>query len=398
MNLLEEINISFNQACEIKQDLSDPECKELCNKLTNISWKIIRNTSDITQEISEDLSKKTLEKTKDFPHLNSRVYEIIWLYRIQRDFLSNSFNPQKTKDLLSKDLEKKNTPTKVNLILQGACEYFYNGIDSAQYYFLRGNQEYIKDSIVTPFLSYSRSVCPTHIENKKNKLLATHEFIPARNKTCILVAANSAYVARFLSNYVNSITSQDPSLSLHLHWIKDSEQFDEKAQDSIDISKNILGEKFSFSEEMSPEIHDKKSYFALRRFLVAPEILKKFQRIIITDIDYIIKKNLSDFLNFNEAFDVSLQISENTIRACFPWLKITAGTVFIKNSAMGRFFLDEYQKRYKKIFLPNGFNWGIDQNILSSIYDDFSIFEFIGNSLNTENPFSVPYEIKSGSK
>lgn len=398
MNLLEEININFNQACEIKQDLSDPECKELCNKLTNISWKIIRNTSDITQEISEDLSKKTLEKTKDFPHLNSRVYEIIWLYRIQRDFLSNSFNPQKTKDLLSKDLEKKNTPTKVNLILQGACEYFFNGIDSAQYYFLRGNQEYIKDSVVTPFLSYSRSICPVHTQHQKNKSLPTQNYIPNKHGTCILVAANSAYVARFLSNYVNSIASQAPSLYFHLHWIKDDEQYNEKAQCSIEISQNILGEKFSLSEEISPEIHDKRSYFALRRFLVAPDILKNFKRIIITDIDYTLNNNPSEFLDFNDAFDVSLQISHNTIRACFPWLKITAGTVFIKNSAMGRTFLNEYKKRYEKIFLQNGFNWGIDQNILSSIYDDFSNFEFIGNSLNTENPFSVPYEIKSGSK
>lgn len=393
-----EIEAAFEKAGAVSHDLRDAQCKKLCDELTALSWRVL--TSGVTNgHISEELFRKALQQTADFPHLNSRIYEVVWLYRLRLMAVDDKFDPEQALKLLQNELASHAVPTKPNLVLQGLCEYKLRGLHAAQYYFLRANQEYISDSIITSFFAYSRSVCPLASVYHAEDVSVPQQKVDSDGKTWLLVAANSTYVGKFLKNYVDSIVKQPHNIGLHLHWVLDAENMSEDAlaQEALEYAKSQLNEAFEISTEICPKVRDKRSYFASSRFLVANDLLRSKGKIIITDIDYEIVGDLSAFCVWCDQYDVSLQVRDNGLQSYFPWLKVLAGTVVVNNSPLGRRFLDMYAFCFSRTYVASGFNWGVDQNILCALYDELKRFGCIGNSLSTTNPFTVPYEIKKGS-
>lgn len=313
---------------------------------------------------------------------------------------ASNFDPEQALRLLEDELASNAVPTKPNLILQGLCEYKLRGLKTAQYYFLRANQEYISDSIITPFFSYSRSICPVASIRQAERTNAPREKVESDRKTWILVAANSAYIGKFLKNYVDSIVKNPHKVGLHVHWILDSEDTtaDALTQESLQYAKMMLNGALETSTEKCPKVKDKRSYFASSRFIIAKELLRYKRRLIITDIDYQVVGDLAAFSSWCDDYDVGLQVRDRSMQSYFPWLKVVAGTVVVNNSQIGRLFLDMYAHCFSRAYIPSGFNWGIDQNILCALYDELKSLGCIGNSLDISNPFTVPYEIKKGSK
>ncbi|WP_152608114.1 hypothetical protein [Burkholderia sp. A9] len=396
MSLILEIEAAFNKAQTVPLNLADPDCKSLCDQLTALCWKVIQATS-LEGDLSEECFTAALAYTTSFPHLNSRLYEIMWLYRLNREYLKGNFDAREFKKSLIADIKSDHRPTRSNLLLQGICEYYLNGINEAQYYFLRANQEYISRGMITPFFSYSRSICPIVNLDQGVDRARPRAIGNKPPSDCILIAGNSSYITRFLDNYAKSIATHCPEITLHLHWIKDGNiEVDEAGSQAISEVHQILGDSFKVSSEMCPDIGDKRSYYALSRFLVARDILQSYRRLIITDIDYEAIGSLDDFLSYCDQYEVCLQTS-STVNSLFPWLKVLAGTVVVKSNSVGRLFLETYRRCYELTYLPYGLNWGIDQNILSSIHDKLFHFGFIGNSRLVKNPFTVPYHIKRSS-
>jgi hypothetical protein len=393
MSLMFEIKVAFENAKAVKKDLGDLDCKSLCDRLSEICWEII-NAPSLEGKIPELCYLEALESTASFSHLNSRIYEVWWLYKLTSEYLAGKFDPRGIKRLLVADSRLDFRPLRGNLFLQGLCEYFRDGMDAAQYYFLRANQEYISRGMVTPFFSYSRSICPPIEVFEESWDSVSGVSDEDGNLDCILVAANSGYVTRFLENYARSIRDQSNSVVFHLHWIKDGEsESDETAMRVIEKVRQFLGEQFKTSEEACPNVSDKRSYYASCRFLIASALIGNYRRLMITDIDYEVVGDLHPFLQWCNKYDVSLQIYNN-IKRVFPWMRVMAGTVVVKNSAMGRLFLEAYRRYFDIAYLPHALNWGVDQNILSGLLERFEKLGFIGNSRLTKNPFVVPYTLK----
>jgi hypothetical protein len=124
--------------------------------------------------------------------------------------------------------------------------------------------------------------------------------------------------------------------------------------------------------------------------------LRDKRRLIITDIDFELYEDATALLDWSENHDVVLRVSRSPFVSCFPWLKVTAGAVCVNDSAMGQRFLDMYSECFRRSYVPSGFNWGVDQNILCALNDEFSVHGFIGNLMDIRSPFRVPYKLKRG--
>lgn len=394
MSLLNEISSTLLAAKDVPQDLRDPECKSLCDKLTSHMWKVLVNNLE-EGDISQENYISAMEKTYSFPHLGSRVYEVAVFHGMKSNLIRGE-DPSRA--LAKYDLMLDfPPPIKSNLFFKGCINYKLSGIKEAQYYFLKGNQEYIEGSVVTSFFSYSRSICPFDVEDIVLDFSLQKKKSKYDNGWWILVSADSKYITRFLNNYALSIKNHATNIGLHLHWIDNSESFDEKssAEEVINFARNLLGSRFDVTRQDCPKFRDSRTFFANSRFLIAKEVIKNKRGLIITDIDYQLIENPENFIDWCEEIDVGLQVkSENLINSWFPWLKVLAGTVVIKNTPVGNAFLHIYSELFKSAYVPQGFNWGLDQNILCAIYDRFKYIWLIGNSFDLRNPFNVPYEIK----
>ncbi|MDR2341839.1 MAG: hypothetical protein LBD84_02195 [Campylobacteraceae bacterium] len=269
--------------------------------------------------------------------------------------------------------------------------------DQCIYHMLKGNQEYIQKSIVTPFLSYSRSV-PFWLgksigdfpKNNANILSKVKEY------PCILVAANNKYILKFIDRYIDSITI-DSNIDFYIYWIDDEPETSNQVREKLSIiSDKYSAGKFFIEYEKCPAFFDIRSYFACKRFIFVKKILKERVFAIITDIDYLVKGDLKRFINEieNNRYDVFVKLNNNNISSFFPWLKVTAGTFVVKNSSIGRYFIELFIFIFHQTFNPHGFNWGIDQNILTCLVELFDSMKCIGNLLEIYEPFTVPYDIK----
>ena len=232
----------------------------------------------------------------------------------------------------------------------------------------------------------------TDSDGSESELRAWASSMANNGNVWILVSANSAYIGRFLRNYVDSIRSQPHEVALHAHWIEDAEDSATTllAQDALNYARQQLDGRFESSKETCPAINDKRAYYACSRFSIAKGLLQRKGRLIITDIDYQIVGDLSAFSDWCDQYDVCLQVTEDGVMSCFPWLKVWAGTVVLTNSPMSRLFLDMFAHCFSRTYVSFGFNWGLDQNILCALYDQLNHLGFIGNSLQTKNPFAVP--------
>jgi glycosyltransferase involved in cell wall biosynthesis len=258
-NIIEEIVNAFEKALIVNHDLRDPHCKALCDRLTALSWKVLR-AKEAPDFISRRIFESAMNATKNFPHLSSRIYEVMNLIRIRRIL---EVEKGTISDVLDYYRHETNAPTRPNLMFQGILNYKLYGMKDALYYFLKGNQEYIGDSITTPFFAYSRSVCAFSQIEQVTKAQVENQ-LSNNNRTCFLVAANSAYVAKFLKNYVEKIAPYLSNESLHLNWILDPEDdsSDKKAQEAINAAKKMLHDQFRVTRESIKDFKDKRSYFA----------------------------------------------------------------------------------------------------------------------------------------
>lgn len=272
--------------------------------------------------IDRDLFNYARSITTMFPHLNSRIYEVYSLHRLNsllknenRSIVSNTFDLFREEQLMS--------PTRPSLIFQGLLDYKLNGLKSAQYYFLRANQEYINDSIVTPFFAYSRSISPFASLSSISNCSLSVDKNNRDGKTWFLVAANSHYIAKFLKNYVEKLARYIQDECLHVHWILDESdaEYDITAEDAIRYAKSLLGRNLQYTKESIPEFRDKRSYFASSRFLFAREKIGFTSRLIITDIDYEACRDFGDFIEYCREYDVTLQSKPYGLQSIFLGLK-----------------------------------------------------------------------------
>lgn len=179
-----------------------------------------------------------------------------------------------------------------------------------------------------------------------------------------------------------------------------------EAEDSIDLAgdvkavlsaaSNTLGAAFESSATVAPTVRDTRSWFAAERFLHAKSMLSDKGHLIITDIDYGLRDNPDEFIDWASRFDVCALLARgDEFKSFFPWLKVQAGTVSVRNTAAGHFFLDSFASNFDAAFVGAGWNWGIDQNALGTALDNMEGRAVIGNINDVRQPFYIPRELKA---
>ncbi|ERI37673.2 hypothetical protein M707_09655 [Arthrobacter sp. AK-YN10] len=289
-------------------------------------------------------------------------------------------------------------PTRSNLILRGAVEYRRRNHQLAKHFISRAHSQLIPDSVISPFFAYSRSTCLFE-EPYRGGLIA--QSTCNDDKPWLLVAADRKYITKFLPNYVETMiqTGSSNVAGLHVRVVEsdDTSDLDAAVQAVLSAASDALGTGFESSATTAPTVRDTRSWFASERFLHAKSMLADKGHLIITDIDYGLRYNASNFIEWSAEFDVcALLARPDEFKSYFPWLKVQAGTVSVLNSSAGHFFLDSFANNFKTSFVGSGWNWGVDQNALSTALDNMEGRAAIGNINDIRQPFYIPRALKAG--
>lgn len=394
-NLLDELIETFNQTNPGGGSVSS---REQLDQLSNLCWRFL-----LDAPISEPSwlgganYDSFFEKTDQ--QRSARVYELLWFAEIK--YLLHTEGPSSfwvlaLLERLGNEAANPKVPTRSRLFIMGCLNYYLGRYFEAKHYISRAHHENIPDSVVTPFFMYSRSTC-----------LFEEPFIPEQSNTLIdnefsapwiVISGDSVYLKKYLPNYVSSISNfgGDCVAGIYVDWMKDDLENEEEILPTIEAVRNAASFKLEFHISPIPQIRDKRSFFGFNRFSIAQQLLPLKGTIVVTDLDYELRSKLSESLAALTNFDVlTLKAGERDFRSVFPWLDCQAGTLVLKNTPAGNAFIRQVNNNIARSFVPSSWNWGIDQNALSTSVHNFRKTARIAGVKEFTNPFYVPRRLKN---
>ena len=354
-----------------------------------VNWHNNSKTHDI------DIFDEAISYCKDSPLIAQQIFDLKWLYEINKFFISN--DTRILNDISEKMYELKEF-YKSRMCFIASIQYYTSrgSVSNSSNYmhsFMKAHQN-MPGSYVTPVFAGSRACVPFPkiYDNIHNAVTPKTSF---NNEISFLISANNEYIFKFFESYITSFLTFRVGDKLHLHWIIDRES---DYNDLDFLVQKYLSQFswFSVSKEKCPDISDKRTYFACRRFLLADEILKNNQMIVITDIDITFTSSHETLIHEIGTHEIALKINNWDKKTSFlPWNRAIAGIVAIKNSYAGFLFLYLFKQQFSMHFCEMWRNWSLDQTILGSIINSqYGTFLPIGN-LKTHSLFKVPWQIKA---
>ena len=156
---------------------------------------------------------------------------------------------------------------------------------------------------------------------------------------CTLVSCNYGYYSMYFRNFAESFSIQNPKGVLHLHAI--DFPVDEDVLDKLEAEFDI---RINYTEDatdlgaLSPDVL--QGYCAGARYMYLPEYLNVYNRILVTDIDGILKLSHGDVWHGREdKVLLSTVILNQARKANFVfWSNIGAGATGIPATEEGRMF------------------------------------------------------------
>lgn len=371
-------------------DLKDLRCKELVNRLNKESAALARADSRIYNLVELG---KAIDKTLFFPRVSQSLKDLYFISMIK----SSDYNCIKC--LEGVDINNSGYSDWANcasrLLYSGIIECAAGKYQLGAMKILKANQNHFANNVVTPFLSYSKSIIfdpidiawPCEIEIK-----------PA-GRPAILCSSDVVYAKRFLSRYIKTLNdrSGDDLVDFVLVLVADESEMDDELRFFLSsVGDGYTKGEFKVERVDKPDFKDVRTFFAMARFLYAKKWLFQYAGLIITDVDFQLRVDgfpLNEFIS--EVSAKSLAVNE-VDRGCFsfmPWRRYTAGTVWIRNDLIGASFLDYVKALFIRNYNSNCQNWGLDQNIL------YFIFSSAGRDLYTnirrsKSTFQVPRDLK----
>lgn len=376
-----------------KYDLRDAECKALCDSLTSETW-----VSLVRRDVKYDLEEliEAIHKTAHFPHISSRLKDIYFLTA----FHKFSCEIGMLRDWMKQEKHYSGFLfCKSKMIYDAILDMGAGERSTGALKILKATQEYFSGNITTPFLSYCRSVVAV---TDQRGWAAGAAIESSLSKGAILVSADLLYARRFLKRYIGSLASRLDvnDVDFVLCLIADEEEFSlEDRAFLMEIGENYNKGRFILDLKNKPDYGDIRTYYACARFMFAADYLRGYDYLLVTDMDYEIREgaSFSGFVNICKDYSLGVNKKELGLGSFFPWLKYTAGTVYVRNDGLGLEFLMRVSELFDHNYNANLFNWGLDQNILYSLFESLAEHGLADRYLNIKNikePFTVPYDIK----
>jgi len=395
--LADQLRSLIERTESVPYDLTEPVARGLADELTALCWKYVRSGAT---EAPPWVWGPNPELPADREHFSARVYEALWLARLSSVLTGAADAPTMLDAVrrLQAELHDEGVPARSNLFLQAAVAYRQGDWRLAKHLFGRGNSQYVRRSAVSAFFSYTRSV-----DLLEPALLGDRKERPApRPDACIVVAADSRYIARFLKHYAESLVRDTSSgrVDMWLDWVRgDDDAESDQAHLAIESSRRALQGRLHVEEVPFDPRFDPRTYLACRRFIAARPLLRRYGTVLITDIDYEVSGPLADFLATAASYDVcATRASWRSLAAFFPWLHVLAGTVVVRSTVIGEWFLGGFENALEAVIGAGSWTWGADQNILSTLVRHLPYGAEFGNLRILGQPFSVPRGLKQGSK
>ncbi|WP_343317654.1 hypothetical protein AAFM46_10435 [Arthrobacter sp. TMP15] len=202
----------------------------------------------------------------------------------------------------------------------------------------------------------------------------------------ILYSGNIPFLRRYLGRIFYYLIAQ-PTLSTHIHIVADNMD----ATAFIIEANRLLSNLFEFShrESVRPyiswssqtpprEVGNLITYYACARYLVADEVMKRYNTSIwIQDVDLFPTAPTISANHRLQEYDVAL-VESGGLNFLAPWRRYLAGNVYISQSDNGRDFL-KYTVEYIISFLSVEDSWMLDQNALDWAIEKSSTDTLIGN-------------------
>ncbi|MCE0931624.1 hypothetical protein [Pseudomonas monteilii] len=383
--------------------------KAFCDLLTAEQWKAARGKSISAQEIDALEQLASDPHFSDKAHCRQRLYELAKIAKIGRALWATL--PLSTiVDELKKDIRNGiNTPSAYALL--GACSVAEHNFELGTYYFNRANHISARTQCVTSFMSLSRAI-PSfaaldagHIASAPAELECIGKVSEFDCSVVSVVAGNSLYINRFIENYARSLAENSHGVfgGIHVHWVKELGEDDAAIDAALNLAKTHLP-SINLSAETIADINDKKSYYAQARFLMARRLSAFYKKpLMITDLDFQLCADPREAIKKLALIDVSfLQANQTSVMWTFPWLRSMAGSVWVNNTPAAREFFRLVEQGFDACFNPSWFNWGVDQNLLTTVLEYFKTKSHINfasmSAVSAEPLYNVPLALKVGVK
>ncbi|MFT0519364.1 hypothetical protein [Pseudomonas faucium] len=383
--------------------------KAFCDLLTAEQWKVVRGKKVSNEVIASIEELASAQHFSDKAHSRQRLYELAKIAKMGSALSSGqSLDPLVTE--LKQDIHVgANTPSAYALL--GACHIAGQHYERGVYYFNRANHIAARTSCITGFMALARSIPSLSVFDVDGDSVysADLEFVGKAEVfgagAVSVVAGNSLYINRFIDNYARSVAERSDGAfaGIHVHWVKDVGEHEAAIDQAMALARSH-GVAVNLTAERVSDIVDKKSYYAQARFLIARRLSVFYgSPLMITDLDFQLCENPRAALTKLSLIDVSfLQHEPGTTMWAFPWLRSMAGSVWVNNTPKAREFFRLVEQGFDACFNPTWFNWGIDQNLLTTVLEQMSRnsqINFASMTKVSERPlYDVPRDLKAGIK
>ena len=199
--------------------------------------------------------------------------------------------------------------------------------------------------------------------DQKHEIIFHEEKVSSNFDYVVVVVGNEEIFEKEMIGLIKSLknTSSKYLLSLLIHDVE-SQNIKLIHKKIKDLQVENLSIIFETSKPLNLDETETKAYYTARRFILANDMMEKFSKtIFVFDADYIINKNLFDYIKLNKDIDISINI-KNSFR--YFHLTVSANQTMFNNTENSKIFLNFYKKYIYYILNYKKIRWHIDQIVL----------------------------------
>lgn len=238
----------------------------------------------------------------------------------------------------------------------GAAENILTKIKSKKHSYLKIIDNFFLDK------KYFKEIINNNLDIKHD-IIFSNEKINTDFEYIVVVVGNPKIFQKEIISFIKSLkqTSSKYLLSILIH---DANNYEIKIINEIIENLQLENTSIFFenSNNLNLDSNETRAFYTARRYILANDMMERFSKTtFVFDADYVINKDLYNYVKLNSDIDASL-IIKKTFR--YLHLTISAGQSMFNNTENSKLFLNFYKKYVYYIITYKKIRWHIDQIIL----------------------------------